>query len=90
MSHNLKPKEKAKDLIDKFYKLSFDVLHTDCEGDRAIASGEPTISNAIKCAEISVDELIEEHNFSSKISWNVKQIKYWEAVKSELLNYKTG
>jgi hypothetical protein len=78
MSHNLKPKEKAQDLVNKF--ISFCTFN-----DEGLV-----VPVALKASIACVDELIEEHNFNSKISWNVKQIKYWEAVKSELLNYKTG
>jgi hypothetical protein len=87
MSHNLSPKDKAKELVQKFRIFVGTSKDDDNDDVNNYLIGKGV---AKKCALLNVDELIEEHNFNSKINWNVKQIKYWEAVKSELLNYKTG
>lgn len=43
-----------------------------------------TSPRAKKCAIKCVEELIKEHTYTSPISWNVKQKKYWESVKLAL------
>jgi hypothetical protein len=77
MANYLEPKKKAKSILDKM--------------ERAI--NETTIGGitleAKLAAIVAVDELIEEHNYKSPISWNLKQTKYWQAVKSEVVDYKT-
>ena len=77
MSYQLKPKEKAKDLLQKM--------------ERAI--NENTIGGitieAKLAAKVLVNELIQEHNHKNQIRWNVTQTKFWEAVLSEITNYNT-
>ena len=73
--------DKAKEMVEKFYKLSFDVLHTDCEGDRAIASGTPTINNAKECAKMAIDEIIDACEYNSVESWNTD---WWNKVKAKI------
>jgi hypothetical protein len=77
MANYLEPKKKAKSILDKMERAINDT----------IIGGITT--EAKKAAIVSVDELIEEHNFINPIGWNVKQTKYWQSVKSELLDYKT-
>jgi len=63
-------KKKAKELIDKFTNLSIDILHTDCEGDAAIASGNPTIKDAKILAILCVDEILKiAVDISDDITW---------------------
>lgn len=68
------PKEKAKELIEKFY-----------ENDPEIGR---SITQATKCALIAVDELIKEnekwhywHNLKSE-----EFVEYWQQVKTEIEN----
>lgn len=42
-------------LMEKFENLTFDIIHTDCEGDIAIASGKCTKNNAITLEQITDD-----------------------------------
>lgn len=76
MAHELKPKEKALELLQRM--------------ERAI--NETTIGGitleAKLAATVAVNDLIEEHNYKSPISWNVKRRKYWEDVMSEISSYK--
>ena len=71
----LKPKNKAKELFDKFYGLAYGGA-----SDRDYMRKR----NALKLAVIQVDEMIDEHTFKNGISWNTTRIKYWSSVKSEL------
>jgi hypothetical protein len=63
------PKEKAKELVDKYYHL-FSV-----ELENTIADYE-----AKQCALIAVDELIYETQFEVP---NIRQ-RYWQQVKQEI------
>lgn len=83
-------KKKAKELIDKFTNLSIDILHTDCEGDAAIASGNPTIKDAKILAILCVDEIISElATINNNESFNVSKYgNYWQQVKQDIINYK--
>ena len=66
------PKEKAKELIDKFH---LKVL--DREGTSAMNGFE-----AKQCALIAVDEIIEALEINN---WqNIKQIAYYKEVKQEI------
>lgn len=42
-------------LRGKFENLTFDIIHTDCDGDIAIASGKCTENNAITIEQINDD-----------------------------------
>jgi hypothetical protein len=68
------PKEKAKDLVDKYVKLVPSHF------------GGMDIELAKQCAIINCEELINEHTFKNPIGWNIKRLKYWQEVKQELLN----
>lgn len=76
----MKPKEKAKELVDKYVKLypSYVVMW---QGD--IDNAEKNIK---QCALIAVDEIIESSkridNFLA--TW-VSQTPYWQEVKQEIL-----
>ncbi len=67
------PKEKAKELIDRFYNHTFNV-----EKDT-----EDNFSSAKQCALIAVDEVIEQNNI-----WINQTGKgtnnYWKLVKEEI------
>jgi hypothetical protein len=82
------PKEKARDLINKF---NFKVLDTHLGGSNA---------RVIECALLAVDEIIESRKddprfddthigHSSKyFTPHPMYLKYWKEVKQELLNLK--
>jgi hypothetical protein len=65
------PKEKAKELVSKFYSKS------DYEGLLV----NKYWSNANFCALIAVDELIKEH-----YPQDIKRSGYWQKVKEEINN----
>jgi len=54
------PKDKALDLVGNAYNsLIISLLHKDCEGDYAVASGQMTVDSAKQCALIAVNREIE-------------------------------
>ena len=63
-------KEKAKELIDKFYPRA-----TSYASDR-----KNQIENAIQCALICVDEIIEELEYMEIYS----RIDFWQEVREEI------
>jgi hypothetical protein len=71
---NQTPKDKAKELFDKFMK-PIDGLH----------KYPMCFDTAKQCAMIAVDEVIEalhEHHWQNRLI-----IDYWEEVKNEIENY---
>lgn len=81
------PKEKAKELINKFKPLCVNVKHT------GILDGLATVMNddfinliaAKQCALIAVDEILNA--LSYKVSSNFEELKYFEQVKTEIEKY---
>ena len=75
------PKEKAKELVEKFEYI--DTVDGQC-----ISSGYITHNSAIECAVIAVDEIL-----NSNPTWFIDQMrsthKYWEEVKTELIKIKS-
>ena len=67
----MKPKEKAIELADKFYKYT---------------SGWNYDELAKECALIAVNEIIIEHLFDGSNSYVEKRIEYWQEVKQEIEN----
>ena len=74
------PKEKAKELYDKFYFVNSESVE--------LITGEYEMlfslheSDAKQCALIALDEIIEALELNS---WqNVKQIKYYQEIKQEI------
>ena len=66
------PKEKAKELVDKFSDLE---------------DGEMYIGKAKQCALIAVDEMLNEYpNQCPKDSYEYERHLYWLEVKSEIEN----
>jgi hypothetical protein len=66
------PKEKAKELFDKIYKLD----------NRA------WYDTAKQCALIAVDELIESHlvlTTTHDVKTSIRCKRYWQEVKQEIL-----
>jgi hypothetical protein len=64
------PKEKAEELVNKFYNL-------ESEGDKG---GWMTFNDAKKCALIAVDEILQMGIIAY---WNMAK-EYWEEVKNEI------
>jgi len=71
------PKEKAKDLVDKFCEYS----HTDFDRIRGGYQFESQIENAKQCAIIAVDEII---NVTAGLKGWIPGFQYWEEVKKEI------
>ncbi len=69
------PKEKAKELVDKFYpNVQWKLGQEDC------------LSRAKKCALIAVDELIEFGN-----QQGIREpMMYWQEVKQKIKHYDTN
>jgi hypothetical protein len=74
------PKEKAKELYDKFYFVNSESVE--------LITGEYEMlfslheSDAKQCALIALDEIIEALELNS---WqNIKQIKYYQEIKQEI------
>jgi hypothetical protein len=68
------PKEKAKELVDKFKPYSHFWVHDlGRQKDYEIEQ----LENAIQCALIAVDEIIAELVYD-------KQFEYWNEVKKEI------
>lgn len=82
----MKPKEKAVELVQKYLKIEFNVLHTDCEGDRAVATGSCTTMGAKQCALICVDEILNEFSEIVVPGVEFEYITYWNEVKTEIQN----
>ena len=73
------PKEKAKELFNKFYDVieDFDLIHESYE----ISERK---SHSIRCALIAVDEIL---NSNPKEFGNIiNALKYWQEVKEEINN----
>ena len=69
------PKEKAKELLDKFLYIN---VHNTMNRNEAK-----------QCALISVDELIENHNkmkdfLFNEIGYLITSPEYWQEVKQEI------
>jgi len=64
------PKEKARDLVNKFYpNVQWKLGQEDC------------LDRAKRCALIAVDEVIEQ---LEGYGWYKPQKTYWDAVKQEI------
>jgi hypothetical protein len=67
------PKEKAKELYNKFYNTSSHPHHV-----------ESRKNNAKQCALIAVDEIINTHLLSEKNIFGIHPVDYWQEVKQEI------
>jgi hypothetical protein len=68
----MKPKEKAKELVNKFNLL------LPCEG-------ATTLQTLIDCALIAVDEIIQAIRYTEAKS-DLGYVGYWQQVKQEINN----
>lgn len=71
---NMKAKDKAKELVDKYYNSE---QLCSCETISIVRN------NAIECAKIAVDEIIEAIDWHEFETPN-KELEYWQEVKNEL------
>lgn len=69
----MNPKEKAKELVDKFYNV--DVISADMMSSCSI--------DAKQCALISVNEIIELDVWNC---FNKEMLEYWQEVKNKIEN----
>jgi len=71
----VKSKEKAKELVDRYYDLQYDIVEIVPDNIHQIAK---------QCALICVDEIMKTDwyipNLSAAIDWKI----YWQEVKQEI------
>ena len=80
------PKEKAKELIEKYLNLPINFPYIDTIDKQCIGSGYMTYYSAVKCAIIAVDEIIDE--LKREPYANYERIVFWQSVKTELETLK--
>ena len=68
------PKEKAKELVDKYYNL-------ESEGDKG---GWMTKNDAKQCALIAVDEILKSNPTIIDCNGTEFNYKFWTEVKKEI------
>lgn len=83
------PKEKAKELIEKFMPYMY------CYMGSGMLSNDydekTVIDNTIQCALITCNEVLEEINHCPTNGYGLEYIdviKYWEEVKKEIQRFK--
>ena len=80
----MKAKEKAKELVDRFYK----VLTKGYAGNdlAQIFADSMWYEEAKQCALICVDEIIESHETKKafKKMYPIEFLEYWQEVKQEI------
>jgi len=84
----LDPKEKAEELVGKFYEF---MPFRDCKLTSCIESEDIIIDmeklSAIQCAIIAVDEIIKE-NYKHGTQLSLDRQEYWLSVKEEIIKLK--
>jgi hypothetical protein len=75
------PKEKAKELVDKFFEYSYRV-----KWDIDKNKWEHNFDQSKQCALIAVDEIINTHLLSEKDVFGIHPVDYWNEVKKEIEN----
>lgn len=81
------PKEKAKELINKYLLLPIDFPYNDTQDGQCIGSGYMLYNSAKQCALIAVDEIIRLDVFDCNDEWSDKDgdtREYWKQVKQEI------
>jgi hypothetical protein len=79
------PKEKANELVDKFYQrfpLKMDVITT--RGD--LSWEYDNWEQAKQCALIAVDEILDDDMYDMSQELFENRINYWQQVKQEIEN----
>ena len=74
------PKEKAKELVDRFSEYS----HTDFNYSRGGYQADTQIQNAKQCALIAVDEILQMVDETMQGWLDADIIAYWKQVKEEI------
>ena len=75
------PKEKAKELVNKYLDTVIHFPYIDTEDSICIGVGYMVYASAKQCALVAVDELIVSYNAIYR-TW--KHAKYWQEVKNEI------
>ena len=57
----MKPKEKAKELVEKYLNTIIHFPYIDTEGGNCIGTGYMTHNSAVRCALIAVDEILSNN-----------------------------
>lgn len=74
------PKEKAKELIEKFIPMfSYWDYYNDCSRDKNIV-----IKDSKRCALIAVNEILDLIEDNDIDVWDYNIFKYWAEVLSEI------
>ena len=81
----MRPKEKAKRLVDKFYQTTPNETCID-EPLGEFTKTYTAWGQAKQCALIAVDELIKIHYLLTTTHDTSPSINYWKAVKQEIQN----
>jgi hypothetical protein len=76
------PKEKAKELVDKFEPYVIRYTQDDVVG--YLSEETPILEYQKQCALIAVDEIID--SFTIKNYSDVNNYEYWNEVKTEIEN----
>ena len=80
-------KQKANQLVDKYFTLTIHFPYVDTEDGFCVGTGNMTFDSAIKCAIIEVYEIIQAIDWHEFETPN-KELEYWNEVKSELEQLK--
>ena len=82
------PKEKAKELVDKYRELVISAPYVDSEDGSCIAETWMLTRSAKQCALIAVDEMINEldHLPFDDQDFGTFKMNYWQEVKQEIQN----
>ena len=81
------PKEKAKELVNKYLNKAIHFPYIDTQDGRCIATGYMTFVSAKQCALIAVDEILALNLQYSDIEYGgINSYEFWEQVKTEIEN----
>ena len=78
----LSPKEKAKELVDKFEPYVIRYTQGDVVG--YLDQETPILEYQKQCALIAVDEMIKETKLHDKTIYQHGRTAYWQEVKQEI------
>ena len=67
------PKEKAKELVDKFRPYT-----------KIVVANAEYIEDTKQCALIAVDEILNDDWYITTLEDNILRKKYWQEVKTEI------
>jgi heterodisulfide reductase subunit B len=75
------PRKKANELISQYLHAVIDLPYTDSSDGECIGTGHMTYFSAVKCAIITVNQILIAREINSKF---ILDRKYWEEVLQEL------